>query len=304
MKMLIPYVRALKTLVFTRLGKIGWVILCVGLSASLTSCMPEPTNQSKGTIRVSIVPDQEPDIIRERVKNFMAYLEKETGYKFEVIVPTEYQQTLVMFLQKNVDMAWFGGYTFVKASQMGNAVPLISRAADAEFKSVVIVRSDSPYTTLFDLKDKRFSFGSRLSTSAHLMPRAFFKRVQIEPESFFSQVEYSGAHDKTVEWVNNGKIDAGVLNPLVLQSMHLDGRIDPTKIRVIWRSPSYQDYVWAVQPTMGEDLINKIRDAFLKLSYSNEKDKQLLNDMSAHHYVPVGNADFSVLSQIIDELDM
>lgn len=304
MMVLIPYFRAFKVFVFTRLGSVGRVVLCVGLSVSLLSCTPNQTNELKGTIRVSMIPDQDPDIIRDRVKNFMSYLEQETGYKFEVIVPMEYQQTLSLFLQKNVDIAWFGGYTFVKASQMGNAVPLVSRAADAEFKSIVIVRSDSPYTTLFDLKGKHFSFGSRLSTSGHLMPRSFFKRVKIDSESFFSQIEYSGAHDRTVEWVKNGKVDAGVVNPLVLQSMYLDGRIDPTKIRIIWRSPSYQDYVWAVQPTMDENLINKIRDAFLKLSYSDEKDRQLLNDMSAHHYVPVGTADFSVLSQIIDELDM
>lgn len=55
--------------------------------------------------------------------------------------------------------------------------------------------SSPPQDRITDFKGKVFSSGSNLSTSGHLLPRHFLKEMGIEPENYFSWVDYSGKHD-------------------------------------------------------------------------------------------------------------
>ena len=62
---------------------------------------------------------------------------------------------------KQVDLAWFGGFTFVQANARsgGKAVPLVQRAEDAQFRSVFIT-SNPAVKTLADLKGKKIGRAS------------------------------------------------------------------------------------------------------------------------------------------------
>jgi ABC-type phosphate/phosphonate transport system substrate-binding protein len=47
-----------------------------------------------------------------------------------------------------------------------------------------------------------FTFGSRSSTSSHLMPRKYFmEQAGVPPEQVFRTVAYSGSHDVVMQMV-------------------------------------------------------------------------------------------------------
>ena len=53
---------------------------------------------------------------------------------------TDYAASVEALANRQVDLAWFGGFTFVQAQQRsgGKAMPLVQRTEDEQFRSVFI----------------------------------------------------------------------------------------------------------------------------------------------------------------------
>ena len=130
------------------------------------------------------------------------------------------------------------------------------------------------------------------------LPPTFFQKQQITPENQFQRIEYSGAHDTTALWVERGKVDAGVANAQIVYAMLEDGRLNKDKVKIIWQSPPYADYVWAVQSTMPEQYKQLLLDAFLSMSQHPEQ-QPLLDALGADYYIPSRAKDFAKLAQVV-----
>ena len=83
--------------------------------------------------------------------------------------------------------------------------------------------------------------------------------------------------------------------------MYLDGRLNKEEIKVIWMSPPYANYVWAVQPGINKQQRILIRDAFMQMN-QNSDGKSLLKNLGASYYIPTGHHEFSRLEQVITHL--
>ena len=134
------------------------------------------------------------------------------------------------------------------------------------------------------------------------MPRFFLNKNGIEPESFFSRVEYSGKHDLTAYWVRDGKVDLGVANAKVIDSMFQDGRLAQDSIRILWETPPYADYVWALQSDMNDTIRSKIINAFLSLSPDKPEHTEILTKIDSRGFLPASIKDFNDLHEIIQKI--
>ncbi|HXA48391.1 MAG TPA: putative selenate ABC transporter substrate-binding protein, partial [Burkholderiaceae bacterium] len=188
---------------------------------------------------------------------------------------------------KQVDMAWFGGFTFVQAQSRsgGKIVPLIQREEDQHFRSVFIT-SDPSIKSLADLKGKTLSFGSASSTSGHLMPRSYLLEAKIDPDKDLKRVAFSGAHDATIAAVAAGKVDAGALNISVWEKFVTEKKVDPSKVRVFYTTPPYFDYNWSIHTDMPAATQEKIVKAFLDLNPNTPDGKEILDLQRASRFVP------------------
>ena len=286
----IPYIRCLIFLVVTL----------------VSGCDDSPNSASTTTpdiIRIAPLPDHAPELMRERYLPIIDYLTKQTGIKTELVIADSYQHLLDLFHTGDIDIANFGGVTFIKARKLDGAKPMVLRDIDGLFSSVVLVNADIHAEGLQALKGKAFAFGSPLSTSGHLMPRYFFNKQNITPEDFFSKIEYSGAHDKTVYMVRDKEVSGGVANAGIVDEMYLDGRINKSKVRVLWESPTYADYVWAIQPHISGEIKSQLESAFINLQSSDPAQKKLLDKLNANYYISANDGDFSVLEGIYNELE-
>ncbi len=254
------------------------------LSALFVASLAHAADQ---TLRVSAIPDESPTELQRKFTPLGAYLEKATGTKVTFVPVSDYAATVEGLAAGKLDLVWYGGFTFVQARRRtSNAVPLVQREEDAQFHSKFIVPASSKAKTLADLKGANFAFGSVSSTSGHLMPRYFLLKNGIDPEKDFTKVAYSGAHDVTAKWVEAGKVDAGVLNESVLQKLLDEKKLDPSKVRVLWTTPSYFDYNWTVRGKLDPKLAEKIKRAFLALDYSNPEHKIILDLQRTHKFIP------------------
>ena len=237
--------------------------------------------------KITAIPDESPTELARKAAPLVKYLEGKLGMKVEFTPVSDYAASVEALANKQVDMAWFGGFTFVQANVRsgGKAVPLVQREEDEKFKSVFIT-SDPAVKTLADLKGKTVSFGSQSSTSGHLMPRSFLLDAKIDPDTDFKRVAYSGAHDATIAAVAAGKVDGGALNISVWEKYVADKKVDATQVRVIYTTPAYFDYNWTVHADMPAAMKEKITKAFLDLNKNTPEGKEILELQRATRFVP------------------
>ena len=265
-KTFVPYLKSVLT---------GALLLCAASSFA------------QQVFRVTAIPDESPTELARKAAPLVKYLEGKLGMKIEFTPVSDYAAAVEVLVNRKVDMAWFGGFTFVQANARsgGKVIPIAQREEDTKFRSV-FVTADPTIKSLADLKGKDFSFGSQSSTSGHLMPRNYLLQAGLNPDKDFRRVAFSGAHDATVAAVAAGKVQAGVLNISVWEKLVADKKVDPAKVLVFYTTPPYYDYNWTVHADMPAPLREKLTAALLALSRDTPEGREVLDLQRATRFVP------------------
>ncbi len=260
----------------------------------LLGALPTDTRADDKVLRVTAIPDESPTELVRKFKPLGEHLEKVLGMKTQFIPVTDYAASVEALANGKVDLAWFGGFTFVQAKQRsGDKVePIVQRTEDERFRSVFITPADSGITKLADLKGKTLAFGSPSSTSGHLMPRHFLLEAGVDPDKDLKRISFSGAHDATVQAVAGGKVDAGALNISVWEKMLDDRKVDPSKVKVFFTTPGYYDYNWTVRTDMPAALKAKLTKAFLDLDPAAPNAKAILDLQRTVRFIPTSAANY------------
>ncbi|MFZ3142344.1 MAG: putative selenate ABC transporter substrate-binding protein [Polaromonas sp.] len=254
--------------------------------------------QAQVVFKVTAIPDESPTELARKAAPLVKYLEKALGRPVEFTPVTDYAASVEALVNKQVDLAWYGGFTFVQANVRsgGKAVPLVQREEDEKFRSVFIT-SDPRIKTLADLKGKSVSFGSPSSTSGHLMPRSYLLQAHIDPDKDFKRVAYSGAHDATIAAVAAGKVEAGALNISVWEKFVAEGKVDTAKVKVFYTTPGYFDYNWTVHTDMPPALREKLTQAFLSLDGNTAEGKEILALQRATRFIATRAENYKGIEQ-------
>jgi len=264
----------------------------------LTALSGTASAQPAKELRISAIPDENPQEMLRIYTPFTEYLIKEVGVPVKFTPVVDYAATVEGLAANRLEMVWYGGFTSVQAArQAKGARRIIMRKEDADFKSHFITTKDTGIKSLKDLKGKTFSFGSVSSTSGHLMPRYFLIKNGINPEKDFSKFSFSGAHDATAAWVESARVDAGALNFLVWDKLIETKKVDTDKVTIFWTTPPYVDYVWMVRAGVDKGTVEKITKAFLKLDYNNPVHKKLLDLHRTKGYIVAKDEDWKGIEE-------
>ena len=258
------------------------------LLAAVAALSATVTAQAQAVFKVTTIPEE---AASEQIRKFgpmVKYLERTLGTKVEFVPVSDYPAAVEALVNKQVDMVWFGGFTFVQAKLRSGdkIVPLVQREEDTQFRSVFITQKDSGIKTLTDLKGKQVSFGSASSTSGHLMPRSFLLEAGIEPERDFKRVAFSGAHDATIASVVSGRVDAAALDITVWRKFVSENKVDTSKVDVFYTTPPYFNYNYSVHADMPAAQREKVTQALLALNTNDAEGKEVLGLARATRFVP------------------
>ena len=247
-----------------------------------------PLGFSQQVLRVTTIPEEAATEQMRKFGPLSSYLEKNLGMKVEFTPVNDYPAAVEAMVNKQVDLVWFGGFTFVQANirSGGKVVPFAQREEDTKFRSVFITQKNSGITKLTDLKGKQVSFGSQSSTSGHLMPRTFLLEAGVNPETDFKRVAYSGAHDATIASVVSGRVDAAALDITVWNKFVSEGKVDTSKVDVFYTTPPYFNYNWSVHADMSAAQREKIAKALFALDMNTPEGKEILTLNRATKYIP------------------
>ncbi|MBN3561380.1 putative selenate ABC transporter substrate-binding protein [Aliamphritea spongicola] len=277
------------------------LIACLAaLSGSLVHAAP--------TLVFSAIPDQDETRLKERFARVSEYLEIQLKTDVRFVPVKSYAAAITAFRNNQVQLAWFGGLSGVKARQLVPGAQAIAQGIeDPNFKSYFIAHNSTgltenanPEATTLpaEIQGKTFTFGSKGSTSGRLMPE-FFLRKQFDqsPDDIFSRVGFSGNHSRTIALVESGAYQVGAVNYKVWDSNVAAGSVDTTKVNIIGKTPGYPDYQWTVRGDLdsqfGEGFTEKLKQALLSM-----KDPELLNSFPRKGFIPATNEDFQPILEV------
>lgn len=285
----------------------------------LTACSPKTAENSTNrgsetkTLTMGAIPDQDPQKLQRQYEKLAAYLEKELGVPVQYKPVTDYSAAVTAFKVGDLELVWFGGLTGVQARlQVPGSDAIAQRESDEQFHSLFIANKKSKIkpikdlSSLKELKDHTFTFGSESSTSGRLMPQYFLKQAGVKLEDFKGQPGFSGDHDKTIKLVEAGTYEVGAVNEKVWEKRVKEKEVNLNNVEVIWRTPSYYDYHWVIHPDVkknyGEDFVKKVQNAFLKLDPTVPEQKEILDLFEAKKFIPTQNSNYAQIEEIGREI--
>ena len=273
-------------------------LLAVALGGLLASAA-----HAQQALVFTAIPDEDETRLVERFAQYAKYFEGKLGVPVKYLPVKSYPAAVTAFTNNQVQFAWFGGLTGVQARlSVPGSQALAQGAEDLEFKSYIIAHTSTGLTRSKDfprgIEGKIFTFGARASTSGRLFPEHFIRQaLGKDPEKVFSRVGYSGDHSRTIQLVQSGAYQVGVLNHLVWDQEVKSGKVDTKAVSVIWETPTYPDYHWVargdVDKTFGAGFTSRLQAAILGV-----EDPKLLAIFDRKKFIPAKNDDYKVIEDV------
>lgn len=253
-------------------------------------------------LKFTAIPDQDTARLEMRFNKIADYLSRELDTPVRYVPVKSYAASVESFKNNQVQLAWFGGLSGVKARQAVPGSQAIAQGAEDEnFVTYFIANTATGLNPTDEFPEqiagKTFTFGSKGSTSGRLMPEYFIRNhFNAAPRKVFKRVGFSGDHSKTIALVQAGSYQVGAVNFKVWEKEMKEGRIDPQKVIVIWKTPVYPDYNWTIRgdldDTYGKGFIKKVQKALV-----NMKAPDLLASFPRSSFI---RADNSMYQPVLD----
>lgn len=272
------------------------------LACSATLAMAQ--SAAKPPFVFTAIPDQDETRLVERFTKVAVYLEARLGVPVKYVPVKSYPAAVTAFVNGQVQLAWFGGFTGVQARAAAPGANAIAQGAeDDHFKSFLIANADTGLKPSPDfplaIKGKSFTFGARASTSGRVMPEFQIRKAfgGSGPDEVFSRVGFSGDHSRTIQLVQSGAYEIGVVDYSVWELDRKAGKIDDSKVSVIWETPPFPDYQWTVRgdadAIYGAGFTQKLTATLLAID-----DKSILDQFGRSRFIPAKNADYAPIEAV------
>ena len=255
------------------------------------------------TFVFTAIPDQDATRLTERFGRVATYLQEKLGVPVKYVPVKSYPAAVTAFVNDEVQLAWFGGFTGVQAREKVPGSQAIAQGVeDKAFKSYFIANEATGLKKTAELDKgvaaKTFSFGSRSSTSGRVMPEFFIReRFGKGPDEVFAKVGFSGDHTKTIQLVQSGAYEVGAIDYSVWELEKKAGHVDESKVHVIWESPPFPDYQWTVRGDLdakfGAGFTQKLKTELVAIT-----DPKILEPFGRSKFVAADNAEYKPIEDV------
>jgi phosphonate transport system substrate-binding protein len=270
-------------------------------------CCPGNARQP-GEIVMGFVPSEDAELVTVEMQKLTDILERKTGIPIRPVISSNYDVLVAAMRTGAVQFAWLPPFAYVQAEDEGVAHVLLKavRQGNPWYYGAIIVRADSPYHKIEDLRGKTIAWGDIKSFSGHIYPKSEIIKMGIDPDKFFGAQRFLMNHPAVVVAVFNNQVDAGAVfsnntdgNNGAWTQLLRDPK-DQAQIRVLLYTPpipgdtvSVSTQYFAEHP----DRTQKIMNAILHLNEDPEGNRILMTIYHIEAMVLAKPEDFQVVRQ-------
>jgi phosphonate transport system substrate-binding protein len=243
-----------------------------------------PKDQSKwrdpSTLVFAYTPVEDPAVYANVFRPFTEYLAKCTGKKV-IYYPVQSNAAEIEAMRSGrLHIAGFSTGPTGFAVNLAGAVPFATKGTVngvQGYRLVSLVRADSPYQKLSDLKGKRVAHTAPSSNSGHLAPLVLYPKEGLTPNVDYKPI-MSGGHDKSALGVLSGDYDMGGVASDVYERMVARGTVNGNDLRIIYKSEIFPTSSFAYAHDLKPDLAQKITTCFYDFRFPPEMQKEFNGD--------------------------
>ncbi len=259
------------------------LVACLAMSVLLAGCGKDDAklDEAPKAFRVGFQALETSSERLESLDDYDAYLTKELGVPVEIHRVTDYTGVAQAMASGQIDLTITGASNYANLrAQMGDGVRPILTAKEDDgslgYYAVIIVRADSSYRSIDDLRGKNFAFADINSASGYLVPRYMLRKEGKDTDKFFAKTIFAGGHQQAIVAVVKKQVDAAVTwssmvgdttagySRGVLHQMVAAGLLDMKDLRIIWKGGPIPNGPMVIRTALPAAFIEKVIEAHLK----------------------------------------
>jgi phosphonate transport system substrate-binding protein len=241
----------------------------------------DPKNwKDPSTLVFAYTPVEDPAVYANIFKPFTDYLSQCTG-KRVVYYPVQSNSAEIEAMRSGrLHVAGFSTGPTGFAVNLAGAVPFAAKGTEKGpqgYRLLSIVKADSPYKKLADLKGKRVAHTAPSSNSGHLAPLVLYPAEGLKPNDDYKPV-MSGGHDKSALGVQSGDYDMAGVASDVYERMVARGTVKGEELRIIYQSPLFPTSSFAYAHDLKPELAAKMVKCFYDFRFPPAMQKEFNGD--------------------------
>lgn len=271
-------------------------------------CFPfiAPSVYAEGTewpesLVLGMVPSREVSRMIESLDPLCDLLSAELDMPVQGAILTNFTGVIEAMGTGRVDVGIFGPFALVLAEERHDAKIILNsiRRGSDSYKAQFLVREDSGFETVEDLRGKVLAFVDPASAGGFLFPFVHLMEHEIDPDKDLTYI-FAGSHDAAVMAVYNKDVDAATTFDdarLEITDEYPDV-LDVVKI-LEYTTPIPNDGV-AVRKELHPQLIQAIQQAFITIGETEEGQELLSTLYNVTGYVEADSERYDIVRRTFE----
>ncbi|OLT31474.1 hypothetical protein BJF79_37085 [Actinomadura sp. CNU-125] len=234
------------------------------------------------------------------------------GFAFDFVLYSNYERQVEDLTLGRIHAAWNSPLAWVRARRLaesrGRRVrPLVMRDTDRDLTSVIVVRADSPFTTVADLKGETVAAGAVDSPQAALLPLSYLRThgIDVDVRRFDVGVGLHGDHVGGERDAAAALASGEVAAACMVDANHLlfgtEGVLPADGTRILAQTPPYDHCNLTVSDSLPDEAADRFAALLLSMSFADPAARPLL-DLEGLKSWEDGRADgYAALERAVDE---
>ncbi|HBI14402.1 MAG TPA: phosphonate ABC transporter substrate-binding protein [Desulfobulbaceae bacterium] len=243
----------------------------------------------------------------KRHQPLVEYLAEQTGLPIRQVFPDTFAHHVSMFGEGKIDISFSNPFLYVKLANRFGAramTRIVEEDGRAEFRGQIIARKDNAaIQSVEDCRRKSWVAVDPSSAGGYLFPLGHFVEHGLNLPDFKEVVFSGGRQENVILGVYAGLHDFGSIREGALRVV--EDKIDVNQIKVVASSKWYPGWVYAYSPKVPQEVVDKIRDAMLKLDYAhNPQHREILDAAKFIGFVPSDDQDFDPIRELSKQVGL
>ncbi len=216
---------------------------------------------SRDQITMILLPLKPPSTMYKNFLPLKRYLEKKLDISIRIKVAKDSNDMVRHLETGDADIAFLCPTLYCISYNRVPIVPLVklSMSGSSEYRSLLLVRDDSPIRKTADLLEGTFVYGRYQCPESGLLPRVMLKRVGISDE-YLLEVVKLGSDESALITVMARMFDATGVSEMAARPYIGNG------LRVLRYSYSIPQYLFIVRASLGKEFIQRLRKVMLSIN--------------------------------------
>jgi len=212
---------------------------------------------------------------------FQGYVERKLGTHVELVLRESIKELENLLDQERTTLAIVCPGTYVRNSKTSGleilAAPQIK--GQPSYQSYIIVRNDSAFKELADLRGKRFGFTVPESNGGELsLSYSISQRYGKTPAKYFSNIQNLKSYEEALFLLTRKDVDGVSVDSIMYAYSEKRKKADSPHTRIIFTSPNHGSPPFIVKKGMNAALKENIKKVLLAM-HNDPEGKTILEEM-------------------------